>query len=185
MGVDKAFLELGGRTPLARVLELAATVAENVAIVGDPAKFAASAPLIADVYPGRGPLAGIHAALRHSETELNLMLAVDLPFLDDRLLKYVVAQAECSSALVTVPFVSGHYQPLCAVYRKAFASLAEEALAQGRNKIDALFPRISVRLIDEEELANAGCDPAALRNVNTPEEWEQTKRDLESQAHHL
>ena len=126
MGVDKAFLELGGRTLLARVLELAATVAENVAIVGDPAKFAASAPLIADVYPGRGPLAGIHAALRHSETELNLMLAVDLPFLDDRLLKFVVAQAECSSALVTVPFVSGHYQPLCAVYRKAFASLARE-----------------------------------------------------------
>ncbi|HEV2696877.1 MAG TPA: molybdenum cofactor guanylyltransferase [Terriglobales bacterium] len=185
MGADKAFLEFGGRTLLARALELATTAAESVAIVGDPAKFAEFAPAIADIFPVHGPLAGIHAALLRSETELNLMLAVDLPFLDDRLLKYVVAQAECSSALVAVPFVSGHYQPLCAVYRKAFASLAEEALAQGRNKIDALFPGIPVRVIDEKELANAGCNPAALRNVNTPEEWEQTKRELESRAHHL
>lgn len=185
MGADKAFLEFGGRTLLARALELATTAAESVAIVGDPAKFAEFAPAIADIFPGHGPLAGIHAALLHSEAELSLMLAVDLPFLDDRLMKYVLAQAECSSALVTVPFVSGHYQPLCAVYRKAFASLAGHALAQGRNKIDALFPGIPVRVIDEKELANAGCNPAALRNVNTPEEWEQTKRELESRAHHL
>jgi len=185
MQVDKAFLELGGRTLLDRTLELARTVAENVTIIGDPAKFAAFAPVVPDIYLDRGPLAGIHAALLRSQTDLNLMLAVDLPFLNSRVLNYLLLQAKASSALVTVPFTSGHYQPLCAVYRKAFASVAEEALAQGRNKIDALFPAISLRVIKEEELAAAGCNPAALRNVNTPEEWEQAKHEFESEPQDL
>ena len=185
MRADKAFLELGGRTLLDRTLELARTVAENVTVIGDPAKFAAFAPVVPDIYLDRGPLAGIHAALLRSQTDLNLMLAVDLPFLDPRVLNYLLVQAKASSALVTVPFTAGHYQPLCAAYRKAFASVAEVALAQGRNKIDALFPAISVRVIQEEELAAAGYNAAVLRNVNTPEEWEQAKREFESEPQDL
>lgn len=185
MGADKAFLDVGGRTLLSRALELVKTVTDTVAVVGDTAKFAAFAPVIADIYSGHGPLAGIHAALMASQMELNLMIAVDLPFLEARVLNYILAQSESASALVTVPFASGHYQPLCAVYRKAFGPFAEDALAHGRNKIDALFPEISVRVISEDELASAGCNRAALRNVNTPEEWEQTKRELESRTHHL
>ena len=40
MGKDKAFLEFKGRILLARALELAAGVAKDVRIVGDPSKFA-------------------------------------------------------------------------------------------------------------------------------------------------
>jgi hypothetical protein len=35
-------------------------------------------------------------------------------------------------------------------------------------------------VIKEDELAAAGCNAAALRNVNTPEEWEQATREFES-----
>jgi molybdopterin-guanine dinucleotide biosynthesis protein A len=90
MQVDKAFLELGGRTLLVRTIELARMVAENVTIIGDPAKFAAFAPVVPDIYSDCGPLAGIHAALLQSQTDLNLMLAVDLPFLNPRVLNYLL-----------------------------------------------------------------------------------------------
>ena len=40
MGADKAFVMLDGRTLLARALELARSVASDVRIVGDAAKFA-------------------------------------------------------------------------------------------------------------------------------------------------
>src|ERR1700746_750117 len=82
MGSDKAFLDLGGRSLLARSLDLARSVTPDVKIVGDPAKFSAFAPTIPDLYSGRGPLAAIHAALTNSATDFNLILAVDLPFLD-------------------------------------------------------------------------------------------------------
>jgi molybdenum cofactor guanylyltransferase len=185
MGTDKALLDWGGRPLLTHMLELATGVAGQVKVVGDPANFAAFAPVVEDVYPDSGPLGGIHAALVNSDTELNLILGVDLPFLDSGLLNYVVSQAAESGAVVTVPFASGYYEPLCAVYRKEFSVIAEQALRAGKYKIDALFPKVSLRVVDEKELAGAGCSLTAFRNLNTPEEWEQAKREHGSQAQHL
>jgi molybdopterin-guanine dinucleotide biosynthesis protein A len=185
MGRDKAFLESGGSTLLQRALHIAASVSEHVAIVGEPAKFAAFAPVVPDIYSDHGPLGGIHAALSSSNVEVNLMLAVDLPFVDSRFLDYLISQADESGAVVTVPFIAGRYQPLCAVYRRAFAVLAEKALAAGKNRIDALFAQVPLCIINDEELSRAGWNAGVFRNVNTPEEWEQAKRELESQAQHL
>src|SRR5271167_4302314 len=80
MGVDKAFVDYGGRTLLARALDLASSVTPDVRIVGSQKKFAAFAPVVEDVFSDCGPLAGIHASLRASRAELNIMLAVDMPF---------------------------------------------------------------------------------------------------------
>jgi molybdopterin-guanine dinucleotide biosynthesis protein A len=148
--------------------------------VGDPVKFAAFGNVISDIYPGHGPLGGIHAALMNSNTESSLIIAVDLPFLETGLLKYVISQAMAADALVTVPLVQDRYQPLCAVYRKQFADITEPALKRGRNKIDALFCSVPVRVITEDELRQAGFADAAFRNVNTPQEWEQARHDLKS-----
>jgi len=75
MGVDKAFAGLDGRTLLARALQLARSVASDVRIVGNKAKFARFGPVVEDMFPNCGPLGGIHAALRASATDLNLVLA--------------------------------------------------------------------------------------------------------------
>src|SRR6476660_7550396 len=125
MGTDKAFLELSGRSLLTNALELAQSVATEVRIVGDPARFSAFGAVVQDVYPNRGPLGGIHAALAASDAELNLIIAADLPLLDVRLLKLLIDIAGNCDALVTVPRVAGNYEPLCAVYRKPFVAFAE------------------------------------------------------------
>ena len=96
MGTDKAFALLDGRTLLARMLDVARSLTPEVAIVGDSAKFAAFAPVVEDVFPGCGPLGGIHAALRASRTELNVILAVDVPFVSLTLLTYLVSRAQGS-----------------------------------------------------------------------------------------
>jgi molybdopterin-guanine dinucleotide biosynthesis protein A len=184
MGSDKAFLELNGLSLLARAVALATKVTEQVKIVGDANRFRSFEHVIADVYPGRGPLGGIHAALASSQSELNLILGVDLPFVDIQVLNFLLAQAKAFKAVVTVPFIGGHYQTLCAVYRKEFSTVAESALAEGRNKIDALFAKVPLRVVDEPELTRAGLNLSAFRNVNTPEEWEQAKRDLDSSTQH-
>jgi molybdopterin-guanine dinucleotide biosynthesis protein A len=146
MGADKAFLEFDGRTLLERALTLMATVCDRVWIVGDPAKFAnyEAESVIADIFPGCGPLAGIHTALVHSSCELNLMLAVDMPFVTAELLLFLFAAAENNAGLVTVPRVSDGLQPLCAVYRRDFAGVAERALRAGKYKIDAAFSDVSI-----------------------------------------
>lgn len=171
MGTDKAFVMLDGRTLLTRALESARVAASDVRIVGDPAKFAAFAPVIEDVFPGCGPLGGIHAALRASEADLNLILAVDVPFVTIALLQYLMKRARgCPSAMATVARSGTGWQPLCAVYRREFADAAERALRAGRYKIDALFQENRTLVISEDELQAEGFSPGVFRNLNTPDE---------------
>jgi molybdopterin-guanine dinucleotide biosynthesis protein A len=171
MGTDKAFVPLDGRTLLARALDLARQVTSDVHIVGDRKKFAPFAPVVEDEFPGCGPLAGIHAALRASKSELNVMLAVDTPFVSLALLQHLITRARnCPSAVVTVPRANGGWQPLCAVYRRPFADPAEQALAQGRYKIDTLFAEGKTQTIGEDELETAGFSPRIFRNLNTLED---------------
>ena len=171
MGADKAFVMLDGQTLLARALELARSVTRDVRIVGDPAKFSSFASVLEDVFPDCGPLGGIHAALRASSTDLNLILAVDTPFVSPALLRYLITRAKNSpAATVTLVRTNEGSQPLCAVYRRAFADAAEEALHAGRYKIDPLFTPTHTQVIAEDELKAAGFSLSVFRNLNTQEE---------------
>lgn len=178
MGADKALLELNGKPLIVHTIELARQVSRDVKIVGNPLTLASYGAVIEDVYRGRGPLGGIHAALTASESDWNLILAVDLPFLTVPFLKYLIAESQASGVTVTVPSTDGFLHPLCGVYRKQFAIVAERALAEARNKIDALYPEVSLRVISEEEMLDNGLSSAMFRNLNTPEEWEQARQSF-------
>lgn len=176
MGEDKAFLQWGGRTLLEHSLRLARALSPEVLIVGGAGKFSAYGAVVEDVFRERGPLGGIQAALQASATDLNLILAVDLPLMEARFLKYLVAQARASNALVTVARAGGGWQPLCAVYRRAFAELAERALRAGKNKIDALFTPATTRVIEEDELAKRRFAAHIFQNLNTPEDLKKLRK---------
>jgi len=175
MGSDKAFLRLGDETLLAHAMKLAGVVAREVRIVGDAAKFAASGRVVEDVYRDRGPLGGIHGALLSSMTQLNLMLAVDLPFVIAKFLEYLLLRARESRAVVTLPRADGGLQPLCGVYRRGFVEVAEQSLRDGKNKIDLLFERVETCVIEEDELLDAGFSVEMFRNLNTPQELERAR----------
>jgi len=177
MGTDKAFVKLEGRSLLERMLALAQTVSPAVHIVGSRQRFAGLGTVVEDIFVGHGPLGGIHAALRTSRTDMNLILAVDMPFVELRFLHYLLESAAAHpAAVVTAPRTSDGWQPLCAVYRRSFADLAEAALVQGKNKIDTLFANIEVCVVGERELTQFGWSPAMFRNVNTPQELDAAQR---------
>lgn len=177
MGADKAFLGWKGRTLLDHSVELARGLSPEVLIVGEASKFASYGAVVEDVFRERGPLGGIHAALQATATDLNLILAVDLPLLEPKFLRYIVKRARTATAIVTIARAGGGWQPLCAVYRREFAPLAERALREGNNKIDPLFTLVETEIIDEEQLAKLGFSARIFQNVNTP-------RDLEKASKH-
>jgi len=177
MGSDKAFAPLHGRTLLARILDVARSLTPNVYIVGEPGKYAPFAAVVEDVYTNCGPLGGIHAALHSSATDLNVVLAVDVPFVSLALLRFMVSRAKKSArSLVTVARANGGLQPLCAVYRREFAEVSEKALRSGRYKIDALFGESKTQVVSQEELEVAGFSPAIFRNLNTPDELAEAEK---------
>ena len=175
MGSDKAFLRCGEETLLSQALKIAGAVAKELRIVGDARKFAAFGQVVEDVYRERGPLGGIHAALSSTATELNLMLAVDLPFVGAKFLEYLLLRARESGATVTVPRAGSRLHPLCAVYRRGFAEVAELSLHDGKNRIDSLFARVATCVIEENELTREGFSVEMFRNLNTPGEYEMSR----------
>lgn len=168
-------MQLGGRTLLAHALELAKAATGSVQIIGSSEKFAAFGQLAEDIFPGHGPLAGIHRALTSTQTELNLILAVDMPFLQPGVLNYLVAQARNSAATVVVPAAGRGLQPLCAVYRRDFAQVAERWLVAGKNKIDCLFAEVQTRVIKQDELERNGFSEEMFRNLNTELDWQEAR----------
>lgn len=174
MGRDKAQIVLAGGTLLARAVRLARLVTPVVAIVGPRGACGALAPVVEDVFAGQGPLAGIHAALRASTTDLNLVLALDTPLLAPEFLQYLVRRANHSGAVVTVPRTregeTEHLHSLCAVYRRSFAEVAQAALEKGHNRIDALFHSVPTLVLEPGEMEGLGFGGAMFRNLNTPDD---------------
>jgi molybdenum cofactor guanylyltransferase len=170
MGRDKAFIEYEGRPLLGRALNLGRSLAADVRIVGSAEKFGAYGAVVEDIFRDCGPLGGIQAALLVSHTDLNLMLAVDMPFLSLPLLQYLIGKARDSQAVVTIPRSDGRLQPLSAIYRRAFAGIAENSLRASNNKIGALFAKVETQVIEEKELVRAGFSSAEFRNLNTPQD---------------
>jgi molybdopterin-guanine dinucleotide biosynthesis protein A len=117
--------------------------------------------------------------VRNSTAELNLILAVDLPFLAAGFLHYLISRARLEKNIVTVPKAAGSLQPLCAVYRTSFADVAERALREGRNRIDLLFVEGETCVVTEPELLQAGFSPSMFRNLNTPEEIETARAEAQ------
>jgi len=170
MGENKAFIDFRGQSLLERALQTLRQACDAVTIVGDPETFGHYAHVISDIFPGCGPLAGIHAALNHSSADLNVVMAVDMPFVSPRLLKFLLNQAAAATVAVTVPRTSHGLQPLCAVYRRCFASLAEQAIRAGNYKIDATFAESPISVVTEQQLAAAGFPEQDFFNINTPED---------------
>jgi molybdopterin-guanine dinucleotide biosynthesis protein A len=167
MGSDKALAEIDGRPMAIRVAEAVAKVCGPVSLVGNPVRYAGlGLPVVADHFPGCGPLAGIEAALSATSAEWNLIVACDMPALDETTLERLFAAGgDCA-----IPeYENGQLEPLCAVYNRRCHAAVRNALESGVRRItDALrsaappFALRYVRVHHSEPFANLNT-PAELR----------------------
>jgi molybdopterin-guanine dinucleotide biosynthesis protein A len=95
MGRDKAFVDLGGAPLVMRVIERVAPLCTEIILVtNDPAPYAQFGHrIIGDVYPGKGSLGGIFSGLQAAREEYALAVACDMPFLNAKLLSYLISLA--------------------------------------------------------------------------------------------
>ncbi|HWX54241.1 MAG TPA: molybdenum cofactor guanylyltransferase [Verrucomicrobiae bacterium] len=176
MGADKAGLSLEGRTLLEHALAAIRPVCEEVFIVGSRQIYGNAGPGYEDIYSGCGPLGGIHAALTHAQTDLNLIIAVDTPFLTMALLNHLAEKARQASAMIVTLRVGGYIEPLCSVYARSFLPVAEAALKAGNYKLAPLFPAHRTVVIEEAELSKFAFAAEMFENLNTPEDLERARR---------
>ena len=181
MGRDKAAVTLNGRTLLEHALAALRGVCHDVSILGRHDLYGPLAPVYEDIFPGCGPLGGIHAALSNSQTQFNLIIGVDTPFLVPEFLSYMAERAIASAAVVTTPEIDDYTQPLCTVYSLDFLPIAEHALRLKNYKIVPLFPAGRTLVIKQSELRRFAFAADMFENLNTPEDLARARRRFSGQ----
>lgn len=186
MGTDKGLLEIDG-VPLivrtARLVDGVDRMASAATVVGRPETYQRiGLRAIADDWPGCGPLGGIATALRASDTEWNLIVACDLPYLACEWLQFLSRRARQSVADAVVPMSEHGAEPLCAMYHSRCEPAIRGALAQGTRKVTEGLVRVRLEYLELTEWKCFDSDGLLFKNMNTPADYEEAKTRLAVRA---
>lgn len=181
MGEDKALLPVGDRTLIARMVDALRDHFEDLILVTNhPERFMAipELRLVSDVHPGEGPLGGIYSGLLASRGRHNLIVSCDLPFLNHLLLDYLWSRRNWGD--VVVPLTHEGLSPMLAIYDRHVLEPIAQALASGQADPLALYAKLRVHYVREDEVVSY--DPLLLsfRHVSTPEQYRLALSTLET-----
>lgn len=171
LGRTKALLPLDGKPILQHALDvLRPLFAEVTLVTNDPSTYAPfRCSMVPDVFPGKGTLGGIHAGLRNAKTTYVFVVGCDMPFVQPKVVEYLVQFAEGRDAVV--PIVNARMEPLHAVYSRFCLPPMEEALAADRKKVVAFLDEVSAYYVPQKEIAPFDPDLLSFFNVNTPQDY--------------
>lgn len=135
-------------------------------------------PMTPDRYPGLGPLAGIHAGLSSSKTEMNMVIACDMPFVHAGIATEMILAAEGYDAVV--PEIEGRLQPLFAVYTKSCLAELTSCLDNQVLKVRGFLEAIAVKIMKEKDFQlykeHSQLFASLFFNMNKPEDYRQARQ---------
>lgn len=174
-GSNKVLQVFGTQNLLQRVLTRVNCLVSAITIVGagEPADLGVSdfpeVKVVRDVYPGRGPLGGIHAGLLASSYDHNLVIASDMPFLNQALLKHMIGLS--AGYDLVIPRLGNFVEPLHAIYSRRCLELIEVLIRQDNLSILRLLPLVNVRYIEAEDIRRFDPRRLSFFNVNTKSDF--------------
>jgi molybdopterin-guanine dinucleotide biosynthesis protein A len=169
-GQNKAFLEIGG----IRLIDLVAGQMKNIfkrAILVTNQKRDyeyLEIPIVEDLVKGLGPIGGIYTGLMSIADKAGFFVACDMPFINKRLVRYMVDIRGNHPAVV--PSVGNEIEPLHAIYTRACLGPIRSLIDSKRYQIRLFYDHVSVRYVKEDEISRFGSPSRAFLNINTVDE---------------
>jgi molybdenum cofactor guanylyltransferase len=129
--------------------------------------------LIEDMYPGKGSLGGIYTGLIRSKTFLNIVVACDMPFINQGLLSYMINVIDNFD--VAIPRIGNYVEPLHAIYSKNCLPAIKALIKENRLPILELFPLIKTRYVEKAEIGDFDPHHLSFFNINTEADLDKGK----------
>jgi len=164
MGRDKALVEVGGEPLVRRVASaLQQAGAARVFVVGGdgPAIEALGLEVVADRFPGEGPLGGVLTAMSATDAAVVAVLATDLVAADPNAIRALVDALTGHD--VAVPVSEGRRHFHHAVWQRSAERRLETAFAGGERAIKRAVRELAVVEVE-------GIPAAALADADSPDE---------------
>ncbi|MGE5402300.1 MAG: molybdenum cofactor guanylyltransferase [Ignavibacteriales bacterium] len=189
MGENKSFLKIGDKYVIEIIASLMTSLFQEVMLItNEPEQFKFLNLLsFKDIYPGKGPLAGIHSGLIHASNQKGFVISCDMLLVTREMIEYLANFK--TSKEITVAKADGFIQQLCGLYDKRCIPAAEAILSafatnEGRDT-EQLKRKCSIlRLIDDvgAEIINAEELPFYSKdlffNMNRKDEYEYVRNRL-------
>ena len=128
---------------------------------------------VADIYPGKGPLGGIHSGLIASSSTHAIVVGCDTPFLNVSLLEYMTQI--CSTFDVVVPRIRKKIEPLCAVYSKNCVAPIQKLLERDERQIRKLFTMVKVQYVKQDEIDSYDQEHLSFFNINSQDDLKRAR----------
>ncbi len=181
-GSNKALVEIDGVRLVDRVAGVMKSIFHRVILLTNtPDEYAyLQLPMIEDLIKGLGPMGGIYTGLMTMSDDAGFVVACDMPFLDGRLIRHMVAVRDDFDAVV--PRMDWMLEPLHALYSKKCLPVIQEAAEQRQYQIAKCFTKMRVYYMDEEELRLWDQDLRSFFNINKPQDWPGATLKFDDQA---
>lgn len=177
MGENKALLNFRGIPVIENISGLLGRFCDEVFIVAnkhDDYKFL-NKKIYSDISPGFGPLSGIHSALVHSKSEINIIMSCDLPRVSNSLLNFLISFDSRKNIIAFSE--NGRVHPLFGVYKKNILPIVESMLLNaGQNRsykkevsMNSLIERCDAEIIDIKNLEFY--TPDLMLNLNNADDY--------------
>ncbi len=168
MGSDKALLSRNGQSQLAYAVELLGRCVERVFVSARAEQRhdveRRRYEQVIDRYDGLGPVAGILSAMEEYPDVDWLVVACDLPNIDEQTLRYLLDHRDTDKPFVAYRSSRDELpEPLCAIYRSGSAAAVQAFVEDGVNCPRKILIRSDTLLLEQP-------NPRSLDNVNTPED---------------
>lgn len=139
-GTDKGLVTFNGRALIEYSLELSQQFTNDIIISSNKEEYQKFGfPIIPDIYKEAGPMGGIHASLKETSQNINLILPCDTPYIDASLIHLLLDNYDGEEVII-FQTADHKYHPLLGLYHKSIHSKLEDSLERGHYKlIDFIF----------------------------------------------
>jgi len=171
MGTDKGLLEYHGKSQRNFAVEMLEKMHFKTFLSVRKEQEIEPDYTIEDVFIGLGPFGAICSAFQQNPNTAWLVIATDLPFVDERVINLLLEKRNPSKIATAIQGKSKEFpEPLITIWEPKSYPLLLNYLAQGIS-----CPR---KVLINSPVEIVKIDDAFIRNINTPEEFNAAQKEL-------
>jgi molybdopterin-guanine dinucleotide biosynthesis protein A len=178
-GIVKANIVIGGRSIISRTSDILREIfSELIIVTNTPSDFAEYTDfrIVTDEIPDKGPLGGIHAALKAVSGEAAFVFAGDMPLIDKEIIIRLLNSFSVDMHDAIIPKTDNYIEPLHAIYSKSILSDIEVYLTTTpKNAVREFLKQVNTYYLPME---NSEKIRKAFTNINYPEDLQALEKQM-------
>lgn len=174
LGLEKAFLEIGGKSIIEIVIDALDLCDEIIISANDANRFKnLPARIVPDEPRSGGALVGLYSSLKAAKNDLAIVVACDMPFLSKSFIRHIMQLPVNYDALV--PSFGGYIEPLHSIYSKRCLDSIVKHIKAGHRQLRSFYDEVNIEYVEEDVVKEFSSDGLIFFNINTAQDLEKAR----------